>query len=270
MRIEGEGGEQHTLADEVSDTGTSIPITAGDINASQDAGHITASNRRNVLFDDGESDAVSDDICTWKTDILLDADTGELPTDIQELVATDTGSNKKDEGRQVCMPPHVKRLIQYLQKENRDSIRWMSEAVRRLLVHGLKIHMHSHGSRLSELMSAEVIAVAITSHDTKILNQIQDDTKFNGRADRCYHVHCNSRMWETLDDARDEAGFVDKERWMTFLLLLSLQEHPDLSSWYKVFHESTDDIQEQLQTRIEKLERLTGYKAPVDGGTVVP
>lgn len=35
MRIEGEGVEQHTLADEVSDTGTSIPITAGDIKASQ-------------------------------------------------------------------------------------------------------------------------------------------------------------------------------------------------------------------------------------------
>ena len=163
-------------------------------------------------------------------------------------------TSRDDDPRNICLPPFVKKLIQ--REKDLYGYRWMSEPFRRHTLHGLARHDITYGNRLHDLLDHDIIGNAIDSNDRKILYAIGDGVKCDFLSKRCTTVRFNEEFWDKIEQSRDDAGVDDREKWLVYLVVLSLQDHPRFAGWKDEFDKIISLIQQQLDTRIEKLEKI--------------
>jgi hypothetical protein len=165
-------------------------------------------------------------------------------------------NNDDENPTPICLPTNYKLVIKQIMK--RGKYRWMSEPFRRMVLHGQTIHDHTHGDRLHELIDHESIEYAVTNNKKNILDAIGDGVKCNFHSKRCTSVRFNQEFFKLIDDARDEAGIIDKEKWFVYLVVLSLRTHPTYTAYYEEFDILIKDIQRQLDARIARLVQIRG------------
>jgi len=154
----------------------------------------------------------------------------------------------------VCLPPHYKSIIKQIQKRN--GYKWLAEPLRRLAYHGLAIHDHPRGKTLHNLMQRDAVQNAIEHNDKNALDAIGEGVKCNFLSKRCTSVRFNEDFFSMVEERRDDAGIIDCEKFMVYLIVLSLRKHPRYVDWYPEFDVLIGDIQRQIDSKIRRLESL--------------
>lgn len=154
----------------------------------------------------------------------------------------------------VCLPPHYKSIIKQIQKRN--GYKWLAEPLRRLALHGLTIHDHPRGKTLHQLMQRDTVQNAIEHNDKNTLDAIGEGIKCNFLSKRCTSVRFNEEFFNMVEERRDDAGIADCEKFMVYLVVLSLRKHPDYVDWYPEFDTLIGDIQRQIDNKIRRMELL--------------
>ena len=185
----------------------------------------------------------------------LQSDPGNLAPDPIVYSHSLLNTTREDDPRNICLPPFVKKLLK--REVKLYGYTWLSEVFRRHVLHGLARHDITHGNRLSELLDNDVIGLATDTKDLKIFYAIGDGVKCDFLTQRCTTVRFNEDFWKLIEDAREDAGVSDRERWLVYLVVLSLQDHSRFAGWQDDFNKIISVIQNQLDSRIEKLEKIT-------------
>ena len=167
-------------------------------------------------------------------------------------------TTREDDPRNICLPPFVKKLLK--REVKLFEYDWLSEVFRRHVLHGLARHDHTHGDKLRDLLDNDVIGLATDTKDTKILYAIGDGVKCDFLTKRCTTVRFNKEFWNLIEEAREDAGVDDREKWLVYIVALSMKDHSRFTSWQPDFDKIIDVVQQQLDTRIEKLEKIIREK----------
>jgi len=154
----------------------------------------------------------------------------------------------------VCLPPRYKMIINQLKKRN--GYKWLAEPIRKLVYHGLAIYDHPRGKTLHELMQRDTVQNAIEYNDKNTLDAIGEGVKCDFLAKRCTSVRFNEDFFSMIEERRDDAGINDCEKFVVYLLALSLRTHPGYANWYPEFDLIINDMHRQIDSKIRRLESL--------------
>lgn len=161
--------------------------------------------------------------------------------------------NDDQDPKPICLPPKYILLIDQIQ--DRNGYKFMSEPFRKLVFHGIVIYDRQNGNRLHDLMMKPKIQNAIERCDKDTLDRIIP-INCNFLSKRCTSVRFSEDLYKMIDDRRKDAGVCTTEKFIVYLVTLSLRRHTRYTGWYPDFDIIIDDMERQISNKIKSLETI--------------